>query len=157
MKGQRKKRGGSEMKRVFWQCIVVGLILVLSLPVWAECPEGKSEILIVTPSGRETVICVPDNAIPGLENAADHSSGTIIPASCPCWDQEDIEYYQDNKMLETCSYDSYTSTYVCIDQDKFVILELWKGGSCVNHVTKLEEAKLTTEQQNICLKLLPVN
>jgi hypothetical protein len=65
--------------------------VLAALPAEATCPEGESEITIVTPSGKEKLLCIPDQAVAGLENAADHSQGTVIPAVCPCFTAADVE------------------------------------------------------------------
>ena len=41
--------------------------------VTAQCPEGKSEVVIVTPNGVSKNICVNNAAIPGLEQAQEDS------------------------------------------------------------------------------------
>ena len=70
------------------------LICVLtSISVLAECPEGKSEVLLTTPSGKTNTMCVSDNAILGIENAAEHSVRVMIAPECPCLDVWDGEPY----------------------------------------------------------------
>lgn len=53
--------------------------------VAAQCPEGKSEVVVVTPSGVSKNICVAQAAIPGIENAANNEVIEIVPV-CPCVD-----------------------------------------------------------------------
>ena len=62
--------------------IVVGISSITS--VWAECSNGKSEILVFTPNGQQKFLCVPDKALKGIENAADHSSGLITAEPMKC-------------------------------------------------------------------------
>ena len=63
----------------FIAVLVLGLAASLSMPAWAQtCPAGKSEITILTPSGKMKVLCVSDKAVKGIENAADHSGGTVV-------------------------------------------------------------------------------
>lgn len=49
----------------------------------AECPAGKSEVIVVTPSGNSKNICIAQQALPAIENAA---NGEVIQlaATCPC-------------------------------------------------------------------------
>jgi len=51
----------------------------------AQCPEGKAEVVVVTPSGVSKNICVAQAAIPGIENAANNEVIEIAPV-CPCVD-----------------------------------------------------------------------
>jgi hypothetical protein len=80
----------TELRRT-QQLILAGLaslVVVLILPAVAwgqdECPEGRVEVLIETPSGKVKILCMPAAAVDGLENAADHSQGAITPLTCPC-------------------------------------------------------------------------
>jgi hypothetical protein len=66
------------------------LVGLLSPEAWAECPPGKTEITIITPSGKTKVLCVPDAALPGIENAAENSDATVIAAKCPCGTTEEF-------------------------------------------------------------------
>jgi hypothetical protein len=78
------------MQFLFTVAFIFGVAGLLSASASAQCPEGKSEIVVQTPSGVVKTLCVGDQAVEGLENAADHSEGTIIPASCPCFTQDDV-------------------------------------------------------------------
>ena len=129
-----------------------------SSTIWAgECAEGKSPVHINLPNGMQKTICLNDSALPGLQNAAEHSDGTIVPTTCPCWNETDIKYYLSNKMFSMCSYDVLTSIVTCVDDSKQIVLEAYKPEfSCVNYVTKVEAEKLTAEQWNACLSLLPL-
>ena len=75
----------------------VGLVFILAAVAmissfsFAECPEGKNEVLMVTPSGIQKTLCVPDTAIKGIETAAEHSSSSIVTSSCLCWTQGDLD------------------------------------------------------------------
>lgn len=53
----------------------------------AQCPDGKSEVVVVTPSGLSKTICVSDNALPGIETAAENAVLDVVPPpACPCLD-----------------------------------------------------------------------
>ena len=65
-------------KLVVFSVIALALSMFIASVALAECPEGKSEVILVTPSGKIKTICVPDTALPGIENAAEHSPGTIV-------------------------------------------------------------------------------
>jgi hypothetical protein len=62
--------------------IICGIVMLafsmfISLTASAECPPGKSEIVIIPPSGILKTFCVPDRAIEQIENAEEHSSGNV--------------------------------------------------------------------------------
>jgi len=54
------------------------------------CDTGKAPITIITPSGKIRTMCVPNSAVPGIENAADNAPGTISPAQCPCFTEGEV-------------------------------------------------------------------
>jgi len=64
--------------------------VLVAMPVSAQCPEGKTEILMTTPNGITKVRCVNDKAISGIENSADHAV-IEIATSCPCWSEPDFD------------------------------------------------------------------
>jgi len=67
----------------------------------AECPEGRTAVTMTNEqSGKTRVLCLPDQALPGIENAADNSS-VEITAACPCWTAEELVLY-DKKDPFTC-------------------------------------------------------
>jgi hypothetical protein len=81
-------------KLVVFSVIALALSVFVGSTALAECPEGKSEVILVTPSGKVKTLCVPEAALPGLENAAEHSAGTIIPdpdMACPCFTLEEVK------------------------------------------------------------------
>lgn len=141
-----------EFKSLIRLC-VFAVYALCALPVMAQCPDGKSEVQLTTPSGKNKTICISDAAIPGIENAADHSGGTIIPTTCPCWNEADIKYYAENKIMEYCKYLTGTGILECYDSIGGIVLDADKAGFCTNHVTKVEYSKLTTDQWNSCYKL----
>ena len=55
----------------------------------AQCPEGRTRVIVTTPNAQK-VLCIPDEAVPGLENADEHSAGNITPNMCPCFNENDI-------------------------------------------------------------------
>lgn len=65
----------------------------------AECKAGKFEVVVTTPSGKTKTICVSENALPGILNAAEHSAATFDDF-CPCFTLGQIEgidgYRDDN-------------------------------------------------------------
>ena len=71
--------------------LVFGLAALLPSSGLAGCPEGKSPITILTPSGKMKILCVPPQAIQGIEEAADHSGGTVVSETCPCFSQNDLD------------------------------------------------------------------
>ena len=82
----------------------IGMILVFAAhAVSAECPEGKSVVVLMTPSGNVKNICVADAAIPGIENAAENAPLEIAPA-CPCEDLWNGIYDQNTVVTGTPPY-----------------------------------------------------
>jgi hypothetical protein len=143
------------MKKIFC-LVIIGLLctVMFSATAWAACPEGKSEVILYLPNGMEKTMCIPDQALPGLQNAAENSDGTIVPSSCPCWNEKDIIYYEDNKMLVACSYEDGTA--YCINYDKKVILEA-QPNHCANYVTEVDSKLISKEQWTACYSLLPLD
>lgn len=130
-------------------------VLVLSMCFYStsfgECPEGKSEIQLITPSGIQKSICVPDEAIPGIENAAENSEGTIIPSSCPCWNADDISYYETQRVIDFCTYSD--GLLECLGPYGKPILEAYKVKYCKNYVTEVE-LPIVDEEWNACTALV---
>jgi len=102
------------MKNLFLSAIFGFLVTFTYSPIAeaqqaenGECPEGKAPITITTPSGKTKNLCVANSAIPGLENAGEHSAADIVPAQCPCFSQSEAEAligidaiaYQNNKAV----------------------------------------------------------
>lgn len=142
------------MKKKTIICSVVVLVLFMFFysASFGECPKGKSEIQLITPSGIQKSICIPDEALPGLENAADHSDGTIIPSSCPCWNADDIAYYESAGRLAYCTYVS--PLLQCFTSDEAVLLEASKGEYyCENFLTS-EFFKIDVDEWNACSGLV---
>jgi len=141
------------MKKKTIICSVVVLVLSMFFfsTSFAGCPEGKSEVQVTTPSGKQKVLCMPDQALPGLENAADHSDGTIIPSSCPCWNESDIAYYDSSGTLQYCEYDN--DLLQCFSPEGKVLLEATKITYCENFLTD-KYFKIFDEQWNACYSLV---
>jgi len=76
-----------------WGGAVISLvaIAIFASNAFAECPEGKEPVDITTPSGITKTLCIPAAAVQGIENAAEHSGGTIVASNCPCFSKEDVE------------------------------------------------------------------
>lgn len=94
-----------------------------AVPVLAECPEGKSEVLLMTPSGITKTICISDNAIPGIENAAANPGGFTLEPACPCLDVWDGPLYPDGTLYDV-------------------------GGSIIPLPPQIPEGSLCTENSN---------
>ena len=88
------------MKRYLRSAALLLIGLSTAIPVLAECPEGKSEVMLMTPSGKTKTICVSDNAIPGIENAAEHNAGFTLEPECPCMEVWDGEPYPENTVKD---------------------------------------------------------
>jgi len=82
------------------QILLIGFItfcipLLLSFSALAECNNGKIGVTIVNPAGKAIEICVPENAVPGIETGIENSGGSVVAAICPCFTQEDLEVAVD--------------------------------------------------------------
>ena len=69
--------------------LLVACVLVTN--VQAACPSSKVEVTVVLPSGQTKLLCIPEAALKGLENAAEHSPGRIVTNPCPCFSTEDVD------------------------------------------------------------------
>ncbi len=80
------------MKKNVYVFLFVALVVsvFMASEVLAECPEGKNPVSITTPSGKTKTLCIPDAAVQGIENAAEHSGGTIVASNCACFSEDDI-------------------------------------------------------------------
>jgi hypothetical protein len=63
--------------------------------VAAQCPEGKSEVTVVTPNGVSKTICVGSKAIEGLEAAQEYAPVDLPLSACPCFSLWTGTYSQD--------------------------------------------------------------
>ena len=59
-------------------------VLVGGSLAWAECPPNKESLTLITPSGISKTLCVPDQALRGLENAAENSPLVITTPPPRC-------------------------------------------------------------------------
>lgn len=131
--------------------IVIASLFIVS-SAWAECQDGKSEVELTLPNGKVKVMCLPDAALPSLENAADHSDGTIVPTGCPCWDEEDLVYLSKNYLLDWCIKADIAQCYYGKD---LISLELnYEQNYCINYITEYKGEKLDIEQYRACFSLL---
>jgi len=130
----------------------------ISSEVLAECPEGKNPVQINTPSGKSKILCIPDAAVQGIENAAEHSGGTIVAATCPCWDDNelrtlDINYNmtcvdQDFPIQTTCKGTNYKGAVIWLVSTAQAELE----NTCANY-SRIDGAfklKITQDELDAC-------
>lgn len=93
--------------------LLIGSGLAVSDRARAACPTDKTEVTIVNPAGKVITVCVPEAAVPSLGGGGE----VVIPASCPCFSQEDIDIASSldptlmcrvepgvNKIGEPCAY-----------------------------------------------------
>lgn len=78
-------------KLVIGHILGLSLIVIFASAAFAQCPDDKEPVNITTPSGITKTLCIPAAAVQGIENAAEHSGGTIVASNCPCFSTEDIE------------------------------------------------------------------
>lgn len=137
------------MKRKIFVFLLVALVTTVfaASEVLAECPEGKNPVQITTPSGKSKTLCIPDSAVQGIENAAEHSGGTIVASSCPCWTSQDIDDIATANPDFTCFE---TENYVkCVSDGNHntfeydfalkISGETYTDSVCINQVTGIIE------------------
>jgi len=146
-------------------CFMLILAFVLFAPIVnAQCPAGKSPVTMVTPSGQTRTLCINDNAVQGIDNAADNSSTTVVTASCTkgCWTPIEVEYWSSKGEL-TCSWVNRYEL-VCknipLVGEKTVVFHLITESTDPNVATcslidHLDETKITDEKEiDACVALL---
>jgi hypothetical protein len=135
------------------------LSLLMVSAAWAACTEGKQPVNITTPSGKAKTLCIPDAAVQGIENAAEHAGGTIVTANCTCWSQKEIQeliakydlscVYFESKDNIMCYKDSTYSTlwYDLYPYDDKV------SDICYNHLYGSNKI-ISFEESDACYALL---
>lgn len=147
----------------------IAALMMLALPhvAFAECPKGKVGITIVTPSGKEKQLCVPEQAVSGIENAAENSGTVIVPASCPCWTAAEVElvisrnpdYQCANEPISLCVDGVYAPSISCatkLDGRLFSVGKICIEGAplaCENRFSldPILEHNLTEDEYDACL------
>lgn len=138
--------------------------------VWAAgCPEGKFEVIMTTPSGNQKTMCVSNNAVQGIENAAEHSESILIPIDCDCWTRDDINALSANPSFY-CEWKVPTEPSLCLppgcpqktlycysDSQKFadLIMKTYDGSSsqCTNVKINVT-ATVKPDIEEACMSLL---
>ena len=72
-------------------CLVSGLMLLWSTAAPAECASNKVAVTLVNPAGKIIELCLPENAINGIEQGANDTGTVPILGHCPCFTQEEVE------------------------------------------------------------------
>jgi hypothetical protein len=122
----------------------------------AQCPEGKVEWTVVNPAGKVVVICVPEH-VTGIGGPGD----IAIPASCPCFSQEDIEAVLNKYPDVSCTYyegktsdtSELCSFVFCVDGVKFYAVEAPASAGGEKCVTKV----FTDIRVNQCTTVPPTS
>ena len=93
--------------------IIIGSFIALAISaivVWAqpnrECPDGKIEVTIVNPAGKVIEICVPEHVVDNIGGGND----IVIPATCPCFSQGEVEAAFNTTTIECVRYEGTTTT-----------------------------------------------
>ena len=116
--------------------VAIALAGAIVNPAFAECPEGKIEITIITPNGNVKTHCIAEAANDWIENAGD-PSGTVVAATCPCFTLEEVEltlintpdwYCQQTPGLTSNSLEPCAWTQ-CFEGDWFDLFEAMEGPS----------------------------
>lgn len=95
--------------------LVVTLMVFVVVPATAKnvCRPGKAEVILLLPSGQSKTICVAESALPGLQNAGEHSSGKFVTTACPCFSESDVQAIFDNDDgLDDCAFQTMTNGYI---------------------------------------------
>jgi hypothetical protein len=144
-------------KTVLSIIILVALAMIVQ-GAQAICPEGKSEVLVVTPSGTEKTLCIPALALDGIENAAQNSAGAIFAGiQCPCWSPAELEEIAATDPGFYCSVSKDEKQCWLDDGNGYADLSLvmnGKGAVCENNLTGNKLNGLTHETYDECSLLL---
>ncbi len=145
-------------KKTVLSIIVLVALAMIAQAAQAICPDGKSEVLVVTPSGIEKTLCIPVQAIVGIENAAQNSAGAIYAGiQCPCWSPAELEeiaatdpgfYCSVSKEEKQCWLDDgngYADLALVMNRD---------GAGCVNSLTGNKLTGLPYETYDECFLLI---
>jgi len=103
-------------KAAICMAVIMAIAVIVAPIASAQCPEGKQPVTMVTPSGKVKTLCIPENAVKGIENAAENSATTVVAAACPekCLTTKDLAYFESLGTLE-CYWDIYKEhqSYLC--------------------------------------------
>ena len=145
-------------KKTVLSIIILVALAMIAQAAQAICPEGKSEVLVVTPTGTEKTLCVPALAIDGIENAAQNSAGAIVAGiQCPCWSPTELEEIAATDPGFYCSVSKKEKQCWLDDGNGYADLSLVMGGEgagCVNNLTGNKLNGLTHETFDECSLLL---
>ena len=126
-------------KKTVLSIIVLVVLAMIAQAAQAICPEGKSGVLVVTPSGTEKTLCIPGLAIVGIENAAQNSAGAIVTGiQCPCWSSAELEEIAATDPGFYCSVSKGEKRCWLDDGNGYADLSLvmnGEGAGCVNSLT----------------------
>ena len=151
-----------------FSALIFGVVLV-SMPLNTisaemECSLGRTAVTMTNDkSGKTRVLCLPDQAVSGIENAADHSA-IEISASCPCWTEEDIKSYNTKYPSMSCESNTTDSGTTCYSggptdpKARIVLAETLKSETisrCTDHIGGLKSDTSALEHQE-CDALLTV-
>jgi len=156
--------------RILTYFVLASVVTIfVSSQALAECPKGQQEVQITTPSGKTKALCIPDAGVQGIENAADHSGGTIVTAQCPvdCWTQDQINALNTTPYELTCKqsgYNTYSGLVDCVVHKDgvyaytaFALLSRDpKAGQyeCKNYAFQTDKFDMNFEQYDACYALL---
>jgi hypothetical protein len=111
----------------------------------------------MTPKGVTKTICVSDNAIPGIENAAEHSDRVMIAPECPCLDVWDgYPYPQETTHNGTVppipqTFEAANCHEITDDEDALVDANVEVDGSNLTRIIYLAIAGVTGEDRaDVC-------
>lgn len=145
-------------KKTVLSIIVLVALAMIAQAAQAICPESKSEVLVVTPSGTEKTLCIPALAINGIENAAQNSVGAIVAGiQCPCWSPAELEEIAATDPGFYCSVSKEEKQCWLDDGNGYADLSLvmnGEGAGCVNSLTGNKLTGLTYETYAECVQLI---
>lgn len=85
----------------------IGMSLFFSQPVFAECGPGETAVTIINPAGKVIELCVPEAAVSAIEEG---NPGAVIPATCPCFSQDEVEADPNRSSLQCESFAGRTGS-----------------------------------------------
>jgi hypothetical protein len=151
-------RGKKMKKKTVLSIIVLVALAMIAQAAQAICPESKSEVLVVTPSGTEKTLCIPALAINGIENAAQNSVGAIFAGiQCPCWSPAELEEIAATDPGFYCSVSKGEKQCWLDDGNGYADLSLvmnGKGAECENSLTGNKITGLNYATYDECVLLI---
>ena len=137
-------------------CMVCGLLLLWSTASLAECASNKVAVTLVNPAGKIIELCLPDNAISGIEQGASNTGTQTILGHCPCFTQEEVEAVdglvcQDIGEIKCSSNVGDYGAFACDTDVQICFREPYCESPSTGYINPPD---ITFEEQTACVEIL---